>query len=241
MRQYAPLVVGIAAALLFARLGVWQLSRLDERQSLNRTIEVRMGMPPLQLDSQPPGSDDTLTYRRVTFTGWADYTREIVVVGRSLGGAPGVHVVTPIVTEWGAVLVERLWARSPDATTIDLATMGEDSLMAIEGVFMPSGLPRPSSQAAWPIRVASINPEILADRFPYPLYGLAVRRSTGAPEGVTLVPQPELTEGSHLSYAVQWFAFAVIALVGSWIVAMKPSTVNRQPRLDTTNRAPQSR
>jgi cytochrome oxidase assembly protein ShyY1 len=150
-------------------------------------------------------------------------------------------VVTPIVTEWGAVLVERLWARSPDATTVDLATMGEDSLMAIEGAFMPSGLPRPSSQAAWPIRVASINPEILADRFPYPLYGLAVRRTTGAPEGVTLVPLPELTEGSHLSYAVQWFAFAVIAVVGSWIVAMKPSTVNRQPRLDTTHNAAQSR
>ncbi len=183
-----------------------------------------MGMPPLQVDSPLPRPDYTLTYRRVALAGRADYTREIVVVGRSLGGVPGVHVVTPIVTEWGAVLVERLWARSTDATTIDLATTREDSSLAIEGVFMPSGLPRPSSQETWPIRVASINAEILADRFPYPLYELAVRRSSGVPEGATLVPLPELTEGSHLSYAVQWFAFAMIALVGSIVVTMKQST-----------------
>lgn len=185
-------------------------------------------MPPLQLYLLPPGPDDTLTYRRVALVGRADYTREIVVVGRSLGGVPGVHVVTPVVTEWGAVLVERLWVQSPDATTIDLAVMGEDSLLAIEGVFMPSGLPRPSSQETWPIRVLSINPEILADHFPYPLYGLAVRRTTDAPEGVTLVPLPELTEGSHLSYAVQWFAFAVIALVGSIVLTVKQTTDDGQ-------------
>lgn len=232
MRKYAPLMVGIAVALLCARLGVWQLSRLDERQRLNRTIEARMGMPPLQLDSTMPGSNDTLTYRRVMFAGRADYTREIVVVGRSLGGVPGVHVVTPVVTEWGAVLVERFWVRSPDATTVDLATLGGDSLLAIEGVFMPPGLPRPSSQATWPIRVASINPETLADRFPYSLYGLAVRRTTGAPEGVTLVPLPELTEGSHLSYAVQWFAFAVIAVVGSGVLVIKQSTVDSRQSMD---------
>jgi len=232
VRKYAPLVVGIVAALLFARLGVWQLSRLDERRSLNRTIEARMSMPPIQLDSAPPSLGDTLTYRRVTFTGWADYTREIVVVGRSLGGVPGVHVVTPVVAEWGAVLVERLWVRSPDATTIDLAATREDSSLAIEGVFMPPGLPRPTSQETWPIRVASINAETLADRFPYPLYGLAVRRTIDAPEGATLVPLPELTEGSHMSYAVQWFAFAVIALVGSVVLTVKQTTDNRQQTTD---------
>jgi surfeit locus 1 family protein len=237
VRKYAPLVVGIAAALLCARLGVWQLSRLDERRSLNRTIESRLSMPPLHLDWPPPGSTDTLTYRRVTFSGRADYAREIVVVGRSLGGVPGVHVVTPVVTERGAVLVERLWARSPDAATIDLATTREDSSLAIEGVFMPSGLPRPSSQETWPIRVASINPEILAGRFPYTLYGLAVRRTTDAPEGVTLVPLPVLTEGSHMSYAVQWFAFAVIALVGSIVLMVKTTADDGRRTTDDGQKA----
>ncbi len=180
-----------------------------------------MGMSPIRLNSPLPGSSDTLTYRRVALAGRADYAREIVVVGRSLGGVPGVHVVTPIVTEWGAVLVERLWVRSPDAATIDLASTREDSTLAIEGVFMPPGLPRPNSQETWPIRVASINAEILADRFPYPLYELAVRRSSGVPEGATLVPLPELTEGPHLSYAVQWFAFAVIAVVGSGVLVVR--------------------
>jgi len=223
VRQYAALVIGIGAALLCARLGTWQLSRLEERRSLNRTIETRLGLPPLQFDSLPAGSADALTYRKVTLAGRADYAREVVVVGRSMGGVPGVHVVTPVITEGGAVLVERLWVRSPDAATVDLATTRGDSFLSIEGVFMPPGLPRPTSQDGWPILVASINAEILTDRFPYPLYSLSVRGTSGQ----VPVPLPDLTEGSHRSYAVQWFAFAAIALVGSGILVFR----ERQPSI----------
>jgi surfeit locus 1 family protein len=30
------------------------------------------------------------------------------------------------------------------------------------------------------------------------------------------LPPPELTNGPHLSYAIQWFSFAAIVLIGSF-------------------------
>jgi surfeit locus 1 family protein len=40
-------------------------------------------------------------------------------------------------------------------------------------------------------------------------------------------PLPELSEGPHLSYAIQWFTFAVIALVGFVVLALREG---RAPR-----------
>ena len=34
-------------------------------------------------------------------------------------------------------------------------------------------------------------------------------------------PLPELTEGPHLNYAIQWFAFATIAAVGYVILVRR--------------------
>ena len=38
------------------------------------------------------------------------------------------------------------------------------------------------------------------------------------------MPQEELTEGSHLGYAVQWFAFAAIAIVGAGFLIYRAGT-----------------
>ena len=221
MRRYAPLIVGLAAALLCGRLGFWQLSRLTERRERNATIEHRRSEPLLEIDN--PGSiSDSLVYRRVRVEGRPDYDREVVVVGRSHGGIPGVHVVTPIVTHDGsAVLVERLWVPSPDAATVDLTMLHEDTILAVEGILMEPGRARPTSEGSWPIHVVSLKPDALADRFPYPVWALSLRRTSHSVSGVSLVPVPELSEGSHLSYAVQWFAFALIAVIGSVVLTRK--------------------
>lgn len=238
MRRYAPLIVGLAAALLCTRLGFWQLSRLTERRERNATIEQRGSQPFLEIED--PGSiSDSLVYRRVRVEGRPDYDREVIVVGRSQGGVPGVHVVTPIVMHDGsAVLVERLWAPSPDAATVDLTPLREDTILVVEGILMEPGRARPTSEGSWPIHVASLKPDALADRFPYPVWALSVRRTSPPVSGVRLVPVPELSEGSHLSYAVQWFAFGLIAVVGSVVMVAQASVVRP---LDTSPQRPQSR
>jgi len=41
------------------------------------------------------------------------------------------------------------------------------------------------------------------------------------PPGLIRWPIPELSDGPHLSYAIQWFSFAVIIVVGAAALARK--------------------
>ena len=110
--------IALAAAALFVRLGFWQLDRLEQRRARNTLLASRLGAAPA------PWSDTTaIRYRRVTLSGVADYDREIVLVGRSRGGSPGVNLVTPVRRRGSdtAVLVNRGWVYSPDGTRVDHA------------------------------------------------------------------------------------------------------------------------
>jgi surfeit locus 1 family protein len=57
------------------------------------------------------------------------------------------------------------------------------------------------------------------------LLPVLLRRSDSATPLLQPVPLPERSDGPHLSYAIQWFAFALIALAGS--VALARSSQRR--------------
>ena len=63
----------------------------------------------------------------------------------------------------------------------------------------------------------------LGAQMPYPLAPLAVQLEEQSPvvDLPVAAPAPELTEGPHLAYAIQWFAFAAIALGGSIVIARR--------------------
>jgi cytochrome oxidase assembly protein ShyY1 len=77
------------------------------------------------------------------------------------------------------------------------------------------------------MNVRTISPDALASAYPYELLRVVLRRTTEPPEtpGVmTVIELPELTNGPHLSYAIQWFTFATIALVGSVTLSVRGGT-----------------
>jgi surfeit locus 1 family protein len=92
----------------------------------------------------------------------------------------------------------------------------------IEGILRePHKGGQATAHTGWPIHVRNVDPAALQDRYPYPLLSLLLRRTSQV--GVTtgelrLILQPELNNGPHLSYAMQWFTFATIALVGGVIL-----------------------
>ena len=220
MKRFLIFAVAFATAALCVRLGVWQLARLEQRQSNNNLTEARLSLPAVAL---PTESDpDSLRYRRAVADGVFDFEREIVVVARSRSGVPAVHVVTPLRLESGdAVLVERGVALSPDARTVDLGALVERDTSSVTGVFV-SLEGSDHGSPGWPRYVRGVNPTELQQLYPYALFPLVLRRtveSSGGPPDLTPVPLPELTNGPHLSYAVQWFSFAAIAVVGSWFLS----------------------
>jgi len=57
-----------------------------------------------------------------------------------------------------------------------------------------------------------------------PMYIDLVESSPPEPDGVPEpVIAPDLSEGNHLSYAVQWFIFSIAVAVG-WVLAVRHST-----------------
>jgi surfeit locus 1 family protein len=211
-------VIALAAAALFVRLGFWQLDRLGQRRERNRLLTTRLAAPPA------PWSDTTaVRFRRVTLAGVPDYEREIVLVGRSRRGSPGVNLVTPLRLRGSdtAVLVNRGWVYSPDGTTVDHARWREGDTLALEGYVEAFNDPGPGDLPAEQRIARRLSHSATAARFPYPIapaYVVAV--DAGQPSRANTPARPALPspdEGPHLGYALQWFAFALIAVVGAGI------------------------
>jgi surfeit locus 1 family protein len=221
--------LALAGAALFVRLGFWQLDRLGERRARNAILAARIGAPPA------PWSDTTaVRYRRVRLSGTPDYEREVVLVGRSRGGSPGVNLVTPfrLAGSDTAVLVNRGWVYSPDATRVDQARWREADTVTVEGYVEAFAEPGPGDLPANQRLARRLSHSAVSARFPYPIapaYVVAIDSRTAArldvPARLSL-PAPD--DGPHLGYALQWFAFAAIAVVGAGIAL---TTVHHQKRL----------
>ena len=204
--------VGLAvAAVLVAGLcvaaGIWQLNRLAARRARNAALAARLALPPLQIGGGSGGSDitaDSARQRRVVAHGIYDFSAERTWPGRSFEGTPGVALVTPLRLPGGsAVLVDRGWVPSPDAFHVDHALYGELDTVTITGIALipPRGRGDVTVVGFLPFVIQLETPP------PPPARGLPRRW-----------PPPAFDNGPHLSYAIQWFSFALIALVGTAVL-----------------------
>jgi surfeit locus 1 family protein len=212
------------------RLGFWQLDRLEERRALNAEIGAGLEVGPAPLDDVLAG--DAPAYRRVTASGtWAPGD-EVILYGRSLDGRPGNHVLTPLTLDDGrAILVDRGWVpttvSSPPVTGAEAPAAGS---VSVEGILLP-GDDQGSSDGsdgstfdARPDQVRSVDVGALDATIDADLVDgvyLLLARQTPPQERPIPAPLPELDEGPHLSYAIQWFSFAAIALIGYGVLARR--------------------
>ncbi len=214
-------ILAAGAAIVCIRLGFWQLDRHKQRAAQNAVIEQRLGENPIDalLDLDP----DSHEYRRARAEGVFDYSREVIEQGRVVNGVPAVYLVTPLETQNGSVLlVERGYALSPDARGVDVATLREADSVVVEGVLVRLDGGTLPSDTTWPIYVRRADPAALQPLFDETLKPLVLRRTvmpSGLPRGLGAAPLPQLTGGPHLSYAVQWFLFATIAVVGPLVAS----------------------
>lgn len=235
----------LAVAGICIYLGTWQLDRRQGRLAHNAAVTARMDAPPVTIDHALADTAG-LSFRRAIITGEYDSDRSIVLAGRSHDEMPGVHLFSPLRLAGGAILVNRGWVPSVDAATIDVDRFRRPGPVRLEGVLLPfPAIHVPPRGGGFRTRWFRLAGDDIRGQYPYPVAPLyllvtsppaplspaaADARADGAERGgrsgSMSVPElpiradpPELTGGPHLSYAIQWFSFATIFVVG-WIVVV---------------------
>lgn len=232
MSSRARLVVIVCftvVALVFVRLGLWQMDRLRERRTANVAALQARSAPRIRLDGATPITPE-LNGREVSATGRYDHEHDVVLRGKAYRGSPGVEVVTPLVLEGGrtAVLVNRGFLPTPDAVTAQTDSVREFGRVRVNGTALtvPSGSGAPlerGGHTTW----ARLDREALGLRMPYQIAPLYIRQSpdTGLPRFPRRLEPLPIDDGPHLSYAIQWFAFAVMT-IGFGVVILKTKSVS---------------
>lgn len=241
--KYRPSIRGLLAAILVlaavavcVRLGFWQLDRHAQRQALNTAVEASLASPAVNLDAALAAelgrTPEDAAHRRLRVRGEYLSGSELLWRGRSRDGSPGVHLLAPLRIDGSShvLLVDRGWIPSPDGNHIDSVPRRLSGRVEIEGIARP--FPTGRIQAN-PVRVPAgkdslltvgrLDPVLLREVVDASLLGFYVQELPTA--GVRTPPIPAASpapgEGPHLGYAVQWFGFAAVFLVGLIVVAVR--------------------
>lgn len=201
---------------VLARLGIWQLDRLEQRRARNAEVIAALEAPPLALGEETLPQDlTTIRDREVVATGRYDFDEQVLLKLQSWQGRAGVHLITPLVLDGDtAVLVDRGWIPDAEAVPENIGAFAEPGTVTVEGYAeltqtLRGGASEPEGpQAEW----YRIDIEGIARQMPYELLPIYVLQAP-APDGNSELPfrsEPEidLTEGPHLGYAIQWFIFS---------------------------------
>lgn len=240
-------IFAVVLVAAFLRLGEWQLNRLEERREQNATVVAQQEAPVAAFDDV---FGDPVTeaeqFRRVEVRGTFDANAQLQVRFRSNDGASGYEVVAPLQAADGSwVLVNRGFV--PRAANGSIPAPEElpdppTGPVTVRGYVMASE-PGPDSArtpASGSVRV--VNTEAIAAWSSLPLVdGYLNATEMDPPQDGVFVPValPELDEGPHMSYAVQWFSFATIGVVGTFILIGKDTREilgkrRRKATLDTS-------
>lgn len=228
----------IAGVFVLIQLGLWQLDRLDQRRAYNQRVAERWQQEPFDVNIQPiPGDLTELEFRRVQAQGEFDYSEQIVLTGQSRDGAPGVTLVTPLVLDDNrAVLVARGWVPYNQSQPEFWPQFEEPEGVPVIGLIqesqtLPNGSLPPvpdTPQVEWfTLNIDAIQPQI-----PYELLPVFILQLPEEGRPYTALPYREeplrLDEGSHFSYAIQWFMFSVILGVGYLFFVQSQETRERR-------------
>lgn len=221
IRRWAPwLSLVVLFAIATTLLSWWQFSRREERvEKINQVIQ--------NYESRPIGLADVSwlelenglrsdEWRPVALAGNYLPERAILVRNRPLSGSPGFLQLVPFRTVEGQVLViERGWLPAgsdikepltnplPSAERVELVVRlrqgeADSGKQSVTGRLDTIDL----------VEFSALYPELdVETRF----YGRLALETPGSDQAPIPQPKPSLDEGNHLSYALQWLLFGIMA------------------------------
>ncbi|GAA4365402.1 SURF1 family protein [Paeniglutamicibacter cryotolerans] len=225
-----------AAGCVF--LGRWQMDRLAGVKEEIRHVQVNYDAAPLTYAQAAPLLDhlpEDGKWTQVALTGKYAIDDTVIVRNRPRSGNPGYEVLVPFhVKDGGTVIVNRGWLPigNEHAGNPDVVPAPQSGTVQIV-VRLKSGEPK-VSRGAPAGQLASIELPAMAQLLDYPIhlgaYGLMATESPAAATAPDQIEKPEADEGSHLSYAFQWFTFGLLAFFGLGYAAKQQARLNREDK-----------
>ncbi|GAA4598750.1 cytochrome oxidase assembly protein ShyY1 [Actinoplanes octamycinicus] len=229
-RWIGAAVLAVVASVIMVMLGNWQLHRYHERHEINMRIDAAdsaQAVPLTSVLSAPtapgtPGASPgkSLAWTKVTVTGRYDPAHEIQARGRTVNGEVGFEILTPLLLSDGtAVLVDRGWVppaadgalagpRAPAAPAGEVTVVGQ--------VHLSESRPAPVERRDGRLDTRRVNLPRLAGELPFPVYGAYVLLTSQTPANdaaFVRIPIGHEDAWQNGGYAVQWWLFAVMALL----------------------------
>ena len=233
-------VVVVLLAGLAWWLGEWQFGRLDDRKAANQIIRTNEARPPAPVDEvlspdRDLSRDDE--WRRVEATGTYDVEHSVIVRYRSDDdGAPGVDVVVPLVTDSGvSLLVDRGFLQT-DARNLDIGDVPEPPVGRVTVVGWTRVNGTGSSTSVDDLSTRAISSDRIGEAIGRPVYDGFVDAVSedGAPvPGFAPRDLPELDNGPHFFYGLQWWFFGLLSISGFVFLAFEELLCRRRVEVST--------
>lgn len=219
-RWLGYLGVAIVFAVVCVFLSHWQADRTAEKEALQSRVDANYDAEPVAID-ELLGSLDSFDvddeYRRVTMTGTYLVDEQVLVRNRPRSGNPGFEVVTPLRLDDGTVfMVDRGWVPTGNEQDLPDSVPAPPEGEVTVTVRLKAGEDPIPGRSAANGQIATIDLDDLAGRVGEPAYTAAYGLMTDEdPAPAETRPaealMPEINIGMHISYAIQWILFAVMA------------------------------
>ena len=247
-RWAATVALALLLAAGCAALGVWQWNRHVDRSAAVAVVQSNYDAPPVPLAEVTDGSGLAAdqVWRVVDVEGRYLTGATVLLRNRPVDGQAGFHVLEPFLVLGGALdgsvlVVDRGWVPTgmdgSDAASVPTPPTGTVALLArLRADERPSTRNAPDGQvqaiSVGQVRAASDVPQWAATVTTIRAYAMAEAENGAAPVDLGPLARPDTGLGSHLSYAFQWWVFALGALVGCGVLIGRDVRDDRAPTAD---------
>ena len=225
-------LVCVAMLPAFQALSNWQWQRLHARQTYNVEIQAEIDQAPVPISDLLAFNDesrvvpDKSQWRTVELTGTWLPSQQVLVRKKSLESNLGLWVVTPLKLDDGTVvMINRGWTAAANSA-VDSPVVAEVPKGMIEVLGRirdvpartkpgPTDLPEGQVDRIIPMEILN-SPDTLSNAY----VEMTASRPESKSSEIRTLPEPEVTEGAHRSYALQWMFFEIMTVIG-WTILVR--------------------